>query len=324
MVHCKAIWARQHWNWWGVGRYAGKMIDCEEVSALRLQVMWWACGHEFPMSTIVDQAMSPSALGGPSPMLSNQAGNNTSSLTSKPWKQGSRNAGRSKHLHVRRLWKTVQIFKHLDLPMLQEAAVNNKHQPPPCFLFFSLPKTNPFVKTKSSSEKFFLTRLICFFDWLTCCISCPIPTTPRLIPTSITPFHLGNSRVLIIIPIRFQKPPRLKRQETFSCDPRHFLLRLQNARNWQSNVTNYRACHKNNNSNVTKYYYCFCTSETFLLNAIPNPFRILFRILFRISFHAGKRMILRNHSLWRKRNLFSYKTKELVKCCKVSRFEVSE
>lgn len=71
------------------------MIDCEEVSALRLQVMWWACGHEFPMSTIgcetgsmdplhVDQAMSPSALGGPSPMLSNQAGNNTSSLTSKP------------------------------------------------------------------------------------------------------------------------------------------------------------------------------------------------------------------------------------------------
>ena len=23
------------------------MIDCEEVSALRLQVMWWACGHEF-------------------------------------------------------------------------------------------------------------------------------------------------------------------------------------------------------------------------------------------------------------------------------------
>ena len=44
------------------------MIDCEEVSALRLQVMWWACGHEFPMSTIgcetgsmdplhVDQAM---------------------------------------------------------------------------------------------------------------------------------------------------------------------------------------------------------------------------------------------------------------------------
>ena len=28
------------------------MIDCEEVSALRLQVMWWACGHEFPMSTI--------------------------------------------------------------------------------------------------------------------------------------------------------------------------------------------------------------------------------------------------------------------------------
>ena len=62
------------------------MIDCEGVSALRLQVMWWACGHEFPMSTIgcetgsmdplhVDQAMSPSALGGPSPMLSNQAGN---------------------------------------------------------------------------------------------------------------------------------------------------------------------------------------------------------------------------------------------------------
>ena len=95
--------------------------------------------------------------------------------------------------------------------MLQEAAVNNKHQPLPCFLFFLLPKTNPFLKTKSSSEKFFLTRLICFFDWLTCCISCPIPTTPRLIPTSITPFHLGNSRVLIIIPIRFQKPPRLKR-----------------------------------------------------------------------------------------------------------------
>ena len=95
--------------------------------------------------------------------------------------------------------------------MLQEAAVNNKHQPLPCFLFFSLPKTNPFLKTKSSSGKFFLTRLICFFDWLTCCIPCPIPTTPRLIPTSITPFHLGNSRVLIIIPIRFQKPPRLKR-----------------------------------------------------------------------------------------------------------------
>ena len=37
----------------------------------------------------VDQAMSPSALGGPSPMLSNQAGNNASSLTSKPERKGA-------------------------------------------------------------------------------------------------------------------------------------------------------------------------------------------------------------------------------------------
>ena len=89
--------------------------------------------------------------------------------------------------------------------------MNNKHQPLPCFLFFS-PQNKSFPKNKIVLGKvFFLTRLICFFDWLTCCIPCPIPTTPRLIPTSITPFHLGNSRVLIIIPIRFQKPPRLKR-----------------------------------------------------------------------------------------------------------------
>ena len=155
--------------------------------------------------------------------------------------------------------------------------MNNKHQPPPCFLFFLLPKTNPFLKTKSSSEKFFFnTTDLFFFDWLTCCIPCPIPTIPRLIPTSITPFHLGNSRVLIIIPIRFQKPPRLKRHHRKRSRAKTFPAPAPKCKNLQSNVTNYRACHKNNNSNsnVTKYYYCFCTSETFLLNAIPNPFRI--------------------------------------------------
>ena len=52
-------------------------------------------------------------------------------------------------------------------------------------LFFA-PQNKSFPKNKIVLGKvFFLTRLICFFDWLTCCIPCPIPTTPRLIPTSI-------------------------------------------------------------------------------------------------------------------------------------------
>ena len=89
--------------------------------------------------------------------------------------------------------------------------MNNKHQPLPFFLFFRSPKQILSQKPNRPRKSFLKTRLICCFDWFTCCIPCPIPTTPRLIPTSITPFHLGNSRVLIIIPIRFRKPPRLKR-----------------------------------------------------------------------------------------------------------------
>ena len=154
--------------------------------------------------------------------------------------------------------------------------MNNKHQPLRCFLFFSLPKTNPFLKQNRPRESFFLTRLICFFDWLTCCIPCPIPTNPRLIPTSITPFHLGNSRVLIIIAIRFQKPPRLKRHhrkrsratQDISCSG----SKMQEIGSPTSPIT----------APVTKITIPMSPNiiiasvqvKPSFLNAIPNPFRI--------------------------------------------------